>query len=153
MEEILTEQNDSVKTVITKVINNRMQFRCSKCRTKRNLPVQANTRRKRVRCQKCGAITICNLNRRLVPRLFQPGKAVMIASDGQTIDMNIFNISDNGIGVEIPAKMIRSHGIKVGKKFRFECNWNRHFLRNSSFILKNIYGQRIGLEKISRGGW
>jgi hypothetical protein len=76
-----------------------------------------------------------------------------IASDGQTIDMNIFNISDNGIGVEIPAKMIRSHGIKVGKKFRFECNWNPHLVRNSSFIIRNIYGQRIGLEKIRRGGW
>jgi len=36
MEEILTEQNDSVKPVITKVINNKMQFKCSKCRTKKN---------------------------------------------------------------------------------------------------------------------
>lgn len=152
MEEILTEQNDSVKPVITKVINNRMQFKCSKCKTKRNLPVQANIRRKRVGCKKCGAITICNLNRRLVPRRSQSGNAVMIASDGQTIDVKIFNISDNGIGVEIPANMIRSHVIKVGKKFRFECNWNPHLLRNSSFIIKNIYGQRIGLEKIRRGG-
>ena len=58
MEEILTEQNDSVKPVITKVINNRMQFKCSKCRTKRNLPVQANIRWKRVECKKCGDITI-----------------------------------------------------------------------------------------------
>ena len=152
VEEILIEQNDSVKPVITKVINNRMQFMCSKCRTKRNLPVQANIRRKRVRCKKCGAITICNLNRRLVPRRSQSGNAVMIASDGQTIDVKIFNISDNGIGVEIPPNMIRSHVIKVGKKFRFECNWSRYFLRNSSFIIKNIYGQRIGLEKIRRGG-
>ena len=152
MEEILTEQNDSVKPVITKVINNRMQFRCSKCRTKRNLPVQANIRRKRVRCQKCGAITICSLNRRLVPRRPHSGKAVMIASDGQTIDVNIFSISEYGIGVEVPANMLRSHVIKVGKKFRFECNWHSHLLRNSSFIIKNIYGQRIGLEKIRRGG-
>ena len=152
MEEILTEQNDSVKPVITKVVNNRMQFRCSKCRTKRNLPVQTNIRRKRVRCQKCGAITSCSFNRRLVARRSQSGKAVMIAFDGQTIDVNIFSISDYGIGVEIPANMIRSHVIKVGKEFRFECNWNRHFLRNSLFIIKNIYGQRIGLEKITRGG-
>ena len=76
----------------------------------------------------------------------------MIAGDGQTIDVKVFNISDNGICVEIPANMIRSHVIKVGKKFRFECNWNPHLLRNSSFIIKNIYGQRIGLEKITRGG-
>jgi hypothetical protein len=153
MEKILTEQNDSVKTVITKVINNRMQFRCSKCRAKRNLPVQANIRRKRVPCQKCGAITICNLNRRLVTRRFQSGKVVMIASDGQRIDVQIFNISDYGIGVEIPANMIRSYVIKVGEKFRFECNWNPHLLRYRSFIIKNISGQRIGLEKIRRGGW
>ena len=152
MEEILTEQNDSVKPVITKVINNRMQFRCSKCRIKRYLPVQTKIRRKRVQCQKCGAITIVSLNRRLVPRQSQSGKVVMIACDGQTIDVNIFSISDNGIGVEIPANMIRSHVIKVGEKFHFECNWNPRLLRNSSFIIKNIYGQRIGLEKITRGG-
>ena len=148
----MTEQNYSVKPVITKVVNNRMQFRCSKCRTKRHLPVQAKIRRKRVRCQKCGAITLVSLNRRFVPRRSQSGKVVMIARDGQTIDVMIFNISDNGIGVEVPAKMIRSHVIKVGEKFRFECNWNSHLLRNSSFIIKNIYGQRIGLEKIRRGG-
>jgi hypothetical protein len=69
-----------------------------------------------------------------------------------TIDANILNISDNGISVEIPVIMIRSHVIKVGKKFRFECNWNPYLLRNSSFIIKNIYGQRIGLEKVRRGG-
>ena len=77
----------------------------------------------------------------------------MIASDGQTTDAQVFNISDYGIGVEIPGKMIRSHVIKVGKKFRFECNWNPHLVRNSFFIIKNIYGQRIGLEKIRGGGW
>ena len=151
-EKILTEQNDSAKTVTTKVLGNRMQFRCSHCRTKRNLPVQANIRRKKVRCQPCGSITICNLNRRLVPRRSQSGKVVMIAPDGQRIDVQIFNISDYGIGVEIPAKMIRSNVIKVGEKFRFECNWNSHLVRYNSFIMKNIYAQRIGLEKTKRGG-
>ena len=77
----------------------------------------------------------------------------MIASDGQTIDVNIFDISDNGISVEVPANMIRSHGIKVGKEFRFDCNWNPRLLGNSSFIIRNIYGQRVGLEKTRRGGW
>ncbi|MCK5604700.1 hypothetical protein KAR91_22615, partial [Candidatus Pacearchaeota archaeon] len=69
------------KTVNFRVINNRMQFRCSTCGAKRNFPVPANLRRKNMRCHKCGVVTKCMLNRRAIPRELQSGQAVMITSE------------------------------------------------------------------------
>lgn len=139
------------KTINCRVISNRMQFRCSSCGAKRNLPVQANLRRKKIRCHKCGNVTNCKLNRRANPRESQSGKAVMITSEGKKIDVNIFDISMNGIGIEIPHSAVRSQTVSIGKKVRFECKWNPRLIGNNYFVVRNKNGQRIGLEKITQG--
>jgi hypothetical protein len=92
------------------------------------------------------------LNRRAHPRQSQSGKAVMITTEGKKIDVNIFDISMNGIGIEIPHSARRSQTVLIGKKVRFECNWNPRLIGNNYFVVRNKNGQRIGLEKITRGG-
>lgn len=137
------------KMIVFRVVNNRMQFKCSACAAKRNFPIQANIRSKNMRCHKCGTITRCLLNRRITPRELHSGKAIMITSEGKEIAVNIHDISMNGgIGLDIPIRAARARTVKTGDEVRFNCKWNPRLLGSGRFIVINNNGQRIGIKKV-----
>ena len=144
----IEEKRVGRRTVTFRVVNNRMQFRCSRCGARRNVPVPANLRRKNIRCHKCETVIKCMLNRRATPRQVQSGKAEMIINEGKKIEVNIYDISIDGIGIDIPFRAVRA--IAIGQKVRFSCSWNSRLIGNSYFVVKSIKGHRAGLKKIIR---
>lgn len=137
------------RMIVFRVINNRMQFKCSSCAAKRNFPVQSSIRSKNMRCHKCDAITRCVLNRRITPRELHSGKAVMITGEGKEIAVNVHDIAMNGgIGLDIPIRAARARTVKIGQEVRFNCKWNPRLLGSGRFKVINCNGQRVGIKKV-----
>lgn len=131
-----------------KVTNNRIQFKCHSCGTKRNMTVPLNSRNKNIKCQKCTEITKCVFDRRQGNRSSQAGKVVMTTQNGKNHEVMLHDISPNGLGIDIPLRIFRSCKVRSGEKIRLNCNWNPFLLRSNAFIVKCITNQRIGLSKI-----
>ena len=137
------------KRIVARVMNNRMQFRCPACGTRRSIPVQPNVRQKNVRCHKCHTSTCCTLNRRTTPRELASGKAVLFTSEGRHMEVNIHDISmDGGIGLEIPIAAARAHSVTPGSEIHFNCKWNPRLLGTGRFKVINSNGQRVGIKKV-----
>lgn len=140
------------KTRMFQVISNRIRFICGECRTKRSLPIRPNIRRKNIRCYKCGAVTKSQLNRRLQPRQQQSGKAIMVTKNGEELEINLHDISQGGLGFDIAFTAVRKISLK--QAVQFKCNWNPRLLDQGRFLVKNIKGQRIGVQNIEiKRGW
>jgi hypothetical protein len=138
------------KTRTFRVINNRLQFRCPVCKTRRFSGVPRALRRKNVRCTKCGEVTTCMIDRRARPRTLQGGKLLMVTQGGTDLEVRLHDISVDGIGIDMPAKTLRSRNIKEGRQVRFKCSWNPRLINNGSFVVSNIKDQRVGVEKVGR---
>ncbi len=136
------------KTITFRVVNNRMQFRCSACGAKRNITVPPKLRRKNMRCHKCDKITKCVLNRRLRPRELHSGKIYLSTIEGKEIEVNLYDISATGIGMDIPIGAARSRLLKIGTQVRLRCTWNPHLLGRSRYEVKNIQERRVGVKKM-----
>ncbi len=135
------------KTRIFQVVNNRMQFKCSCCGAKRNLPVPPNLRRKSMRCHKCMEITQCQFNRRTKPREQRSGKVVMTTSGGEELMVNLNDISETGLGIDLPLGFVIRSKVKIGNMVRLKCSWNSHLTDSGNWVVKNIKERRIGLKK------
>ena len=88
------------------------------------------------------------LNRRALPRELQSGKVVMITNEGKEMDVNLYDVSMDGIGFDLPIRAARARTVTVGQEVRFRCSWNPRLLGNARFVVKNNNGQRIGAKKI-----
>jgi len=128
-----------------KVINNRIQFICPACKAKKFAAVPRNLRRRTIRCTKCAEITCCILDRRVKPREQQSGKILMVTGE-RKLEVFLHDISMNGIGIDLPVKALRSGKLTTGRQVSFKCSWNPR-LANGNFIVNNIDGQRLGVEK------
>lgn len=133
------------KSVIFKVINNRMQFRCSACKAKRNVTIPADIRTKSIRCHKCAELTRCIFNRRVRPRENQSGSIILTTSAGKEVDVMLHDLSTEGLGFDIPVGSARTYRIGIGNQVRLRCAWNPRLIPTTAFIVKNIKGQRVGL--------
>ncbi len=136
------------RTRVFRVINNRMAFRCSSCGTKRNMPVPHNLRVKSVRCHTCKEMTKCQFNRRVKPREHKSGKVVLVTSVGEELLVDLNDISNGGVGISIPPGFALASKIKLGHKVHFKSSWNIPFIDNWHYMIRNISGRRVGLEKI-----
>ncbi len=137
------------RMIVFRVVDNRMQFKCTACGAKRNLPVQANLRSKSVRCHKCGSSTRCSLNRRIGPREQHSGKATMLTTDHKEIAVLVHDISLNGgVGLDVPIRTARAGTVKIGDEVRFNCKWYPRLLGSGRFVVINNKGQRIGIKKV-----
>ncbi len=139
------------KTQTYHVIGNRIRFICTACKTRRNSIVQRNIRKKNIRCSACGEVTKCILDRRARRREQHSGKIIMITQGGRNLDVFLHDISASGVGLDIPIKALRSRKITAGRRVRFKCSWNPHLFNNGNFVISNINGQRIGVQKIGLG--
>ncbi len=130
-----------------RVINSRAQFRCASCGAKRNIAVPPYLRTKNVRCHKCKEITRCLFNRRHKPREQRSGNILLITHTGEEVVVNLHDISEDGIGLDIPPGFVISSKIKLGNMVQLKCNWNSKLIDSRYLEVKNIMGRRIGLKK------
>jgi len=109
-------------------------------------------RRRSIRCHKCGEITHANFNRRLIQREQQSGKVLMFLNDGMYdgmyLEVDLFDISQNGVGFDMAMRDIRK--VSVGKEIQFRCTWNSQLFSQGRYRVKSIKGHRIGAERIQR---
>jgi hypothetical protein len=134
------------KAVIFKVVNNRMQFKCSLCKAKRNVTIPPDIRTKSIRCHKCTELTRCIFNRRFQPRENQSGTVILRTSAGREVDVMLNDLSREGLGFIIPVGSARTYRIGLGNEVRLRCAWNSRLIPNTAFVVKNIRGQRVGLK-------
>jgi len=136
------------KTQTFRVVGGRIHFKCHACQSKRMLAIPPGVRRRSLRCSQCGEITRANFNRRLVLREQQKGKVLMSVSDSTYVEVDLFDISQNGVGFDMAIRDIRK--ISVGKEVQFRCSWNSQLFSQGRYIVKSIKGRRIGAESIRR---
>lgn len=133
------------RTKTYRVVNNRMQFRCPECGTRKYIAVPPDVRRRSVRCTKCGARNNCLLNRRNIPRDSQAGKAVLVLPDGREIEIDLHDLSMKGIGFDLPLGVAKK--LHVKQVVSFKCTWNPRLIGNNRYEIKSIHGRRVGAEK------
>ena len=133
------------KTKIFRVVNGRVHFKCHSCLGKRMVAIPPGVRRRSIRCQKCGEITSCNFNRRLVRREQQRGKVLLSLSNNIIVEVDLYDISNNGIGFDVAARDIRN--IAVGAEVQFRCTWNSKLFARGRYVIRSIKGRRIGAQR------
>lgn len=135
------------KTITYRVINNRLQFKCPFCQARKMLSLAREIRRKSVRCHKCGELSHCLLNRRLIPRESQTGKAVMVFNDGREVNIDLYDISPGGVGFDI---LSGSKGVSLNQEVKLKCAWNPRLLDQGRYVVRSVKGRRVGVESIER---
>ncbi len=130
------------KTQTFRVVGGRIHFKCHACQGKRMVTIPYEVRRRSIRCHKCGEITHANFNRRLIQREQQRGKVLMSAADGKYFEVDLADISPDGVGFDVAFRDVRQ--ISVGKEIRFRCTWNSKLLNQGRYVIRSIKGRRIG---------
>ncbi len=133
------------KTKTFRVVGGRIHFKCHACQNRRMVAVPPGVRKRSIRCNKCGEITRCDFNRREIPREQQRGKVLMSISDSSYIEVDLYDISLNGIGFDISIRDVRR--ISVGNEIQFRCTWNSKLFSQGRYIVRSIKGRRIGAQR------
>ncbi|MDO9042882.1 MAG: hypothetical protein Q7U64_11165 [Desulfocapsaceae bacterium] len=129
------------------VLGNRIFFRCPGCGAKRTYSIAHDLRQISIRCYKCGDKSMCRLNRRFCYRSQQAGKVLLITQEGREFEINLNDISVNGVGFDVPIGIARAKVVSLGEEVRFRCSWNPQLLGSSRFVVQNVRGQRVGAKK------
>jgi len=135
-----------MKRISFQVTNGRIHFKCSNCQAKRMISVPTGVRQRSLRCHRCGEITRCSFNRRYTGRERQSGKVLLYTGDGSQFEIDLYDISQRGVGFELHAKDIRR--VAVGREVSFRCPWNPLLLSQGRYRIKSISGRRVGAEKV-----
>lgn len=104
-------------------------------------------RRKSIRCQKCGELSHCQLNRRMAPRQSQAGKALMILGDGREMPVDLYDISIGGVGFELLVGVAAS--ISPRQEVKLRCAWNPSLL-DQRYVIRNVKGRRVGAQTVGK---
>lgn len=129
-----------------RVINGRVLFKCHACKSNRMYAIPPAVRTRTLRCFKCGEITRCIFNRRAVTREQQSGRVLLLCDDGKEVEVDLFDLSEEGVGFEVPARDIMR--IVVGRQVSLKCPWNPQLLGQGRYIVRSIKGQRVGVERV-----
>jgi hypothetical protein len=133
------------KTQIFRVVGGRIHFKCFACQSRRMVSIPPGVRRRSLRCHKCGETTHCNFNRREIHREQQKGKVFVTTSDGKSIEVDLHDMSLNGIGFDVSVRDIRK--MIVGREIQFLCTWNSKLIRQGRYVVRSIKGRRIGAQR------
>jgi len=136
------------RTKLYQVKNNRILFTCGECKTRRSLAVAPNVRTRVIRCYKCSTLSRCALNRRVQRREQQSGKITMTLLNGKEISADVHDISPGGISIDVAPGGGR--GIRKGEQVYLKCSWNKSIFAEGRYIVKNINGNRIGIENTAQ---
>ncbi|MBA3007854.1 MAG: hypothetical protein KKB91_06050 [Proteobacteria bacterium] len=90
---------------------------------------------------------MCRLNRRFRNRSQQAGKVLLITQEGREFEINLNDISENGVGFDVPIGIARAKVVTLGEEVRIRCSWNSRLFGNSRFVVQNVQGQRVGAKK------
>jgi transcription elongation factor Elf1 len=131
------------KTKTFRVISGRMHFVCFSCGNKRMISVAPSARRQSVHCQKCGELTRCVLNRRVEPREAQSGKVLLYLADGRPLEVDLFDISRNGVGFDVSPRDAAK--LVPGRDVQLRCPWNPNLFGNGRYVIRTINGRRVGV--------
>ncbi len=142
---MLTEELAMAKTKTYRVDNGRMLFRCPECQGKRMLSIGPGIRMRSIRCAKCGQSTRCIFNRRLTPREQQSGTVFLFTTDGRELLVDLFDLSQNGVGFDLSTRDMNK--IIIGRDVQFKCTWNPHLLNHGRYVVRSVKGQRVGVER------
>ena len=134
------------------VKDNRILFKCEECGAKRSMAVPPSVRSKTVKCHKCGTSSRCALNRRLQRREEQCGKATMVLPGGKEFPIDLNDMSAGGVGVSVAPGGGRMLNLRWEVKLK--CSWNSRLFNDGRYIIKNIQGDRVGIQNVSwRPAW
>jgi len=136
-------------TKVFQVVENRIFFKCPSCGNKKTLTAPPNVQQISTRCPKCEETTRCRLNRRVRNREQQTGKVMLVTQEGKEYDINLYDISDTGVGFDIPIGIARAKMISVGDTVKFRCSWNSRILGLGRYQVRSVRGQRVGAMKIA----
>lgn len=128
-----------------RVINGRTLFKCPACKANRMYTIPPAVRARTLRCFKCGETTRCIFNRRVVEREQQSGRVLLFCDDSKEIEVDLFDISRDGVGFEVSTRDIMR--IVVGRQVYLKCPWNPSLFGNARYIIRSIKGQRVGAER------
>lgn len=129
---------------IIRVDNRRIRFKCSFCQKRTTLSIPPNVCRKTITCFSCGEIIPCKLNRRIELRRKQSGKALLVTSEGQMIDVDLLDISSRGVGFNVaPKDMSR---VTVGGEVNLRCAWNPRMFSRENYVIRSVIGRRVGAQ-------
>ncbi len=134
------------KTQTFRVVGGRIHFKCHMCQSKRMVTIPSEVRRRSIRCHKCGEITHANFNRRVVYREQQKGKVLMSPGNEKYFEVDLADISPDGVGFDVAFRDIRQ--LSVGKEIHFRCTWNSKLLNQGRYVIRSIKGRRIGAQRI-----
>lgn len=126
------------------VKDHRIHFKCPECSAKRTLPVPPDLRAKNIRCHRCNSISKAVLNRRILQRQPQSGKAIMILTGGKKLAVHLTDISPDGVGCSIEANA--TNMISVTDRVHFSCAWNPGLFSENQYTIKNIRGTRVSIQ-------
>jgi hypothetical protein len=87
------------------------------------------------------------LNRRFRYRSQQAGKVLLITQSGREFEIHLNDISENGVGFDVPIGIARAQVVSLGEEVRFRCSWNPQLLGSNRFVVQNVRGQRVGVKK------
>jgi hypothetical protein len=90
---------------------------------------------------------MCRLNRRYRCRSQQTGKVLLITQAGRELEINLNDISESGVGFDVPIGIARAKVVTLGEEVRIRCSWNSRLFGNSRFVVQNVQGQRVGAKK------
>ncbi len=78
----------------------------------------------------------------------QCGKIYLTTVDGEELEVTLVDVSDKGIGLEIPFEAVRARKLNLDDRISFRCTWNRRLLSNGLYVVKNIRERHVGVEKV-----
>lgn len=81
----------------------------------------------------------------------QTGKAAMILSNGKELSIDLQDYSPRGVGVQTKPGLARSAYVR--EEVHFKCSWNPRLFAQGRYIIRNIKGDRIGVENVAYRGW
>lgn len=84
----------------------------------------------------------------MIPREQQRGKILMSTSDGNSVEVDLHDMSLNGIGFDVAVRDIRK--ISVGNEVQFRCTWNSRLFSQGRYVVRSIKGRRIGAQRNQR---
>ena len=129
-----------------RVTNGRVQFRCPICKGRRMYSIPPDLRSRSLRCTNCGETTRCIFNRRVEEREQQGGRVQLFYDDGNQIEVDLVDISLDGLGFEIAVRDMMK--IAVGGYVSFKCPWNPQLLSQGRYQVRSMKGQRIGAKRL-----
>lgn len=72
----------------------------------------------------------------------------MILASGKEIEIDLQDRSPDGFGIKVPPGNGRR--ISLREQVFFKCGWNPKLFAGGRYIIKNIHGDRIGIENVAR---